>query len=191
MMRCMNRRVSAGEWTTLAGMTYLIVVLLILVHVVSVSAHDLAGGKEKMTVHYFGSQTYGQCLAIRKELLESLSEKHPDTLDVIVYDINQEQDFALLMKMEETYGVKVSSAIELFLPDTFLTGFDDIMRHGKQYTTVRLDDPSTWQSKNVDVDSSQFSSSLQQKSVSFFCQRENRLSRILYLFTNGESNERL
>ncbi|MFP4418430.1 MAG: cytochrome c biogenesis CcdA family protein [Chitinispirillaceae bacterium] len=167
MMRFMNKPVSAEDWKALAKLTYPIVVMILMVQVVTASAGNRAGENGKMAVHYFGSETCGECLTIRKELLEPLKEKYPDRLDVKVYDIDREQDFQFLMKMEEAYGVKVSSATELFLPDTFLIGFDDIMRHGKQYITARLDDPSKWRSKDIAVDSSQFSSSLQQKFSQF------------------------
>ena len=65
--------------------------------------------------------------------------------------------------MEEEYKVTQSSAEELFLPDTFLTGFDDIMKSGRELILQRLDNPSLLTSRKITIDSTQYHQTLKQK----------------------------
>ncbi|NLD99681.1 MAG: hypothetical protein GX640_07380 [Fibrobacter sp.] len=66
-----------------------------------------------------------------------------------IYDIASDSGFNLMMKMEQAFNLKTSTSIELFLPDTFLTGYDDIHKHGKRLIDFYVEHPETW--KTVDV----------------------------------------
>ena len=54
----------------------------------------------KLVVHFFGSSTCGECHSIREEILKPLSRKHPQTLDVRVHDIDDEEGYVLLDALE-------------------------------------------------------------------------------------------
>ncbi|MBN1759256.1 MAG: hypothetical protein JW863_13100 [Chitinispirillaceae bacterium] len=142
--------------------TFPVIGFLVWMIALSVFSRIYADKVTKLTVYYFGSETCGECLIIRNELLRPLSEKFSDKLDIKIHDIDREHDFQLLMKMEQSYSVAVSSATELFLPDTFLTGFEDIMRYGKEYILNRLEDPSKWKTRDITVDSSHYQATLKQ-----------------------------
>jgi len=117
----------------------------------------------KMVVHFFGSKTCGECLTIRKELLEPLEDRHPGRLDVRVHNIDEEKGFQMLLRMEDEYGVTQSSAQELFLPDTFLTGADDILKYGRGLIEQRLKNPRLWKQKEIAVDTTDYRQSLRNK----------------------------
>lgn len=122
---------------------------------------------KKLVVHFFGSETCGECLTVRTKLLKPLIETFPDRLNVKIHDIEKENDFQLLVKMEEEYKVLESSSETLFLPDTFLTGFDDIMKSGRTFIEDRLKNPSLWTSQEIEIDSSEYSQVLKKKFSKF------------------------
>jgi cytochrome c biogenesis protein CcdA len=53
------------------------------------------------------------------------------------------------MNFEQRYEVPVSSAQSLFLPDTFVTGYEDITRMAEPLIIEYLHDPDTWQDDTV------------------------------------------
>jgi cytochrome c biogenesis protein CcdA len=86
----------------------------------------------RLVLHFFGSPTCAKCLDIKQTILFPAQKSHPGQIDLRIHDVDTDSGFNLLMTMEESYGVKASAAIELFFPDTFLTGSDDIHTHAQR-----------------------------------------------------------
>lgn len=93
---------------------------------------------ENLQIMFFGSSTCGECLKIKEELLYPLQKKHKDALEIIFLDTDNDSALSILIKMEEEYKVKSTASQELFFPDTFLIGFDDIMKYGKTMIEARV-----------------------------------------------------
>lgn len=93
---------------------------------------------ENLQIMFFGSSTCGECLKIKEELLYPLQKKHKDALEIIFLDTDNDSALSILIKMEEEYQVKSTASQELFFPDTFLIGFDDIMKYGKTMIEARV-----------------------------------------------------
>ncbi|MBN1759285.1 MAG: hypothetical protein JW863_13245 [Chitinispirillaceae bacterium] len=85
-------------------------------------ADKISDNENKLVVHFFGSETCGECLTVRKTLLEPLAAKYTGKLDVCIHDIENEHAFQFLVQMENKYNVRESSAEELFFPTPFLPG---------------------------------------------------------------------
>lgn len=98
--------------------------------------------KEPIEIHFFGSSTCGQCIEIKEDLLRPLQEEHPQSLSIKTYDIDTDEGLSRLLQMEESYKVPYSSAQSLFLPDTFLLGYDDIMAHGRALIVGAIENSS-------------------------------------------------
>ncbi len=101
--------------------------------------------EEALTVHFFGSSTCGQCVEIKADLLKPLQKEHPERLEILTHDIDTDSGLSLLIKMEDEYQVPYSSAQTLFLPDTFLLGYEDIMDRGEILIEAYLNNPEKWQ----------------------------------------------
>ncbi len=80
-------------------------------------------------VQFFGSPTCKECMRIKRTILYPAEKRFPG-LELHINDITTEAGFEKLMDMEDRYQVPVSSAITLFLPDTFLSGAHDITEYG-------------------------------------------------------------
>jgi cytochrome c biogenesis protein CcdA len=106
----------------------------------------------KLEVRFFGSSTCGECMKIKDELLKPLAEKNPDKMDLKIYDIETAADFQLMVKLEEKFHVKASAPQELFLPDTYLCGYETIMQSGKPLIEHYLSNPDLWTSHQVSID---------------------------------------
>lgn len=102
-----------------------------------------ASAEEKLVLHFFGSPTCGECLEIKHEILFPAAREHSE-IELRVHDIDTDSGFNKLLAMEERYGVTQSSAIELFFPDTFLTGGPDILAHGRPLIAQYLEHPEKW-----------------------------------------------
>ncbi len=133
-------------------------------------AGDSQAAGNKLTLHFFGSPTCGECLDIKKSILFPARDAYPEKIDLRIHDINSDSGFNLLMDFEEHYGVTVSSAIELFFPDTFLTGSDDIHKHGKRLIEYYLSHPERWSKtvgSEINADSALFSERLRERFRSY------------------------
>lgn len=93
---------------------------------------------ENLQIVFFGSATCGECLKIKEELLYPIQKKHQDALKIIFYDTDNDSALSIMIKMENEYKVHSAASQELFFPDTFLAGYDDIMKYGKQMIEARL-----------------------------------------------------
>lgn len=100
----------------------------------------------KLVIHFFGTPGCGECLYIIETILFPAQQAYPDIIDLHIHNIDTDSGFRLLMSMEEQYDVKSSAAIELFFPDTFLTGSEDILRNGDTLISQHVRDPGKWQS---------------------------------------------
>jgi hypothetical protein len=130
-------------------------------------ADTISDKEKKLVVHFFGSETCGECLTVRKTVLEPLAARHSGVLDVQIHDIENEQNFQLLMDLKKRYEATQSSSEELFFPDTFLTGFDDIMRLGEPMVERYIAHPDKWQTAETAIDTTRFKETLSQKFQEF------------------------
>lgn len=123
----------------------------------------------KLEVYFFGSKTCGECLEIKQKLLKPLEEEFKDKLKIHYHDFENTSSFELMLEMEEIYDVSEGEAQELFLPDTFLLGYSDIMAKGHEMIIERLENPQIWktvqQKTAVSKDSSSFEKDLKGKAM--------------------------
>jgi cytochrome c biogenesis protein CcdA len=94
--------------------------------------------ESKLVVHFFGSATCGECNQIKADLLKPLVSENKQNFDYSFHDIETDSGLTTLLAFEKQFKVSTSSAQTLFLPDTYLTGFDDIMKYGKGLITARI-----------------------------------------------------
>ena len=117
---------------------------------------------DNLQIMFFGSSTCGECLKIKEELIYPLQKKHKEALDVIILDTDNDSALSILIKMEEEYKVKSTASQELFFPDTFLTGYDDIMKYGKMMIEARIG-KNVGSFKQLTADSSELTNFLKTK----------------------------
>ncbi|MBN1575218.1 MAG: hypothetical protein JW913_01605 [Chitinispirillaceae bacterium] len=102
---------------------------------------------DRLALDFFGTPTCGECLQIKQEILFPMQKKHPE-INLRIHDIDTDSGYGLLISMEEAYNVPLSAAIELYFPDTFLTGAKDINAHALRLIMRYLADPATWQKRD-------------------------------------------
>jgi cytochrome c biogenesis protein CcdA len=112
------------------------------------SASIFAAEPARLPLHFFGSPTCGECLEITHSILLPIQQANPGKLDLRIYDIESDSGFNLLVEMEKKYGVKISAPQELFFPDTFLIGKEDINAHARQMINYYLAHPEKWTALN-------------------------------------------
>ena len=124
---------------------------------------------EKLTIHFFGSPTCGECLDIKQAILFPVRDANPDKIDLHIHDIDTDSGFNLMMSMEEAYDVPQSAAIELFFADTFLIGGEAIQKHAKGLIEHYLAHSEKWSDGNADTEPLQadYSQRLAEKFKSF------------------------
>jgi uncharacterized membrane protein YphA (DoxX/SURF4 family) len=103
-----------------------------------------AEGNSRLLIHFFGSSTCEQCTEIKAILLQPLAARYPDRIDLRTHDIDSDSALDLLVRMENAYAVPETSPQQLFLPDTFLTGYSAIIEEGEELILARLADTSRW-----------------------------------------------
>ena len=128
-----------------------IFILLIFIITVQISASD------KLTLHYFGSKTCGECHEIKVMLLEPAVEKHHDSLEVLFYDTEEKDNFELMLKLEKERGITGGSPQELFFSDTFLLGFDEIMGSGGKLIDDYLKNSELWNNPLPSIENKEIS----------------------------------
>jgi cytochrome c biogenesis protein CcdA len=94
-----------------------------------------------LELYFFGSSTCGECAEIKRSLLYPIEKEFGQKLKIHYYDTEKIDDSELMMRMEKQYNVAKPSPQELFLPDTFLLGYDSIMAHGRAMIEEYLNDP--------------------------------------------------
>jgi thiol:disulfide interchange protein len=122
--------------------------------------------QSKVDVVFFGSSTCSECLQIKEILLYPLEKKFPDDLKLTIYDTEKDSDLALLLEFEKRYKTNSNAAQMLFLPDTFVAGFDDIMAKGYPLITERIKNKEKYSTKHpVQSDTAQLNKFLKDKSL--------------------------
>lgn len=128
----------------------------------------LLANTDKLTLHFFGESTCGQCFQLKSEILLPLMEKHRDSLEIIFHDIDDSTGFKEFYAMNKAYGIEDDRPQELFFPDTVLKGFDEIDESGKKLILQYLSNRETWdQSKakdTISTDSISYKDVIQEKS---------------------------
>lgn len=119
--------------------TILSLVFLLLYTSVSSSAEP-----PRLPLLFFGSPTCGECLDIKHTILFPVQKAYPDKIDLRIYDVDSDSGYSYLLEMEEKYAVKTTASIELFFPDTFLTGETDIHAHARRLIDYYLAHPGKW-----------------------------------------------
>ena len=105
--------------------------------------------ESRLTIHFFGSSMCGECNEIKESILFPLEKKYPEKLNLQIHDIENQEDFSLLLKFEQYYNITENSAQTLIFPDTFMTGFEYIMAEGEEIIEAYLNNPKKW--KNVSL----------------------------------------
>ncbi|MBN1602634.1 MAG: hypothetical protein JW915_13580 [Chitinispirillaceae bacterium] len=139
--------------------THAFFLLLLIGHIFSGFSQSADSNSHELIVHFFGSPTCGECIQIRNDILNPLSKKYPENLKVQIHDIDTEEGFQLLIDLEKQYKVLSSSAQTLFLPDTFLTGAEDILSLSGKMIEKYLENPSQWSTSVVRTDSTRVDTS--------------------------------
>jgi cytochrome c biogenesis protein CcdA len=111
--------------------------------------YAVLNAESRLTLHFFGSPTCGECLEIKEEILFTAQRANPDKIDLRIHDVDSDSGMNLLLIMEEKYGVKSTAAIELFFPDTFLIGADEIEKNGARLIDLYLQHPEKWTAADV------------------------------------------
>jgi len=137
--------------------------------VLSAGAAGEDDGDDGLVLEFFGSPTCGECLEIKRKILFPAARAHSE-IDLRIHDIDTDSGFNRLLAMEERYGVTQSAAIELFFPDTFLTGGPDIEAQAPRLIRHYLAHPETWTGADADEappDEGRFAEKLKRKFRSF------------------------
>jgi cytochrome c biogenesis protein CcdA len=109
-----------------------------------ICAKDQAFRTDKLILHFFGSPTCGECLEIKESVLYPAAKEHEGKIDIRIYNVDTDTGFASMTRMEKQFAVKTNASVELFFPDTFLIGSEDIQRHARSMIEYRLMHPEKW-----------------------------------------------
>jgi len=118
---------------------------------------------DKLTVYFFGSSTCGECNEIKQFVLQPLEKKYAGTLSIRYHDTDDKAGFALLMKLEEAFNITDPSPQELFLPDTFLAGYETIMESAQGLIEHYLARPEKWKHGEVAADTASLNENLNKR----------------------------
>lgn len=122
--------------------------------------------QSRVEVVFFGSSTCSECLQIKQILLYPLEKKFPDDFKLTIYDTEQDSALALLLEFENRYKTNSNAAQMLFLPDTFLSGFEDIMARGYSLIVERINNKDKYSSNHpIQSDTAQLNKFLREKSL--------------------------
>ena len=94
--------------------------------------------KPVLKLTFFGSATCDECMRIKEQLLLPAQQAGNGRLLVTLNDIETDSGLKELIRFEKSYGITSDAAQMLFFPDTFLSGFDDIMKFGGKMIDIRL-----------------------------------------------------
>jgi len=149
----------------------LIVLFVFLFSAFSVSSSEssqndsIKNKADKLIIQFFGGATCGDCMEIKHSILFPAQKSNEEKIDLRIYDIDTDSGFNLLIKLEEDYNVKASAPITIFFPDTFLTGKEDIRKHGSRLIEYYLNNPQKWMvvSENVHLETEKIAEKLAQR----------------------------
>jgi cytochrome c biogenesis protein CcdA len=106
-------------------------------------AGQSAPAAEKLVIQFFGSATCGECLEIKETFLFPAQQQHPE-IDLRINDVDSDSGMALLLDLEKAYGVTSGAAIQLYFPDTMLSGSGSIQRYASGLIEHYLAHPGKW-----------------------------------------------
>ena len=112
------------------------VLVVLLFAALSGFSRDSAPAHLELT--FFGSATCEECMRIKDELLLPLERQYRGKIRVRINDVESDSGLRELLRFEKAFNISSDAAQMLFFPDTFLSGFDDIMKMGRPMTEVRL-----------------------------------------------------
>ena len=142
---------------------FLFIICLCLIFIPATTCFADQTKSDKLTIYFFGSSTCGECLEIKQVLLEPLSERYSEKLSIEYHNIDDEKSFQLLIKFEEEYNVIETYPQELFLPDTFLAGYEPIIESGEELIEKYLANPEKWKVRNTDIDTTLYKKDLEKR----------------------------
>lgn len=122
----------------------------LIIYILFAFSTTYATNAEKLTLHFFGESTCGQCFQLKSEILYPLLEKHRDSLDIVFHNTDDSTGLKEFYAMNKAYNVEDDRPQELFFPDTLLKGFEEIDRSAKKLIEHYLGDRNLWESKNTD-----------------------------------------
>jgi len=94
-----------------------------------------------LELYFFGSATCGECFEIKESLLKPTEKELGGRLKVHYHNWEDSSSFVLMTQMEKQYKVEKGASQELFFPDTFLLGYESIMKQGRAMIEEYLNDP--------------------------------------------------
>ena len=94
-----------------------------------------------LELYFFGSATCGECIDIKNNLLNPLTQEHGSRIRIRNYDSDKREDYELMLRMERQYGVKEPASQTLFFPDTVLLGYSDIMENTRALVSEYFNNP--------------------------------------------------
>jgi hypothetical protein len=116
-----------------------VLLFLITIQYITVFSSPLqTQNKIGLHIDFFGSVTCDECMRIKSELLQPLLEKHANNLNMTFYDIETDSGIKAIIGFEKKYKITTNASQLLCFPDTFLSGFDDIMEHGRSMIETRI-----------------------------------------------------
>jgi cytochrome c biogenesis protein CcdA len=121
----------------------------------------------RLVLHFFGSPTCGECAEIKATLLNPLAQKDSGRIELRIHDLETDSGFQLAVAMEKQHAIKTALPQELFFADTFLLGYEQIMKNAEGLIEQYLAHPDRWKTHTAAVDSSQFSETLKQRFQKF------------------------
>ena len=106
-------------------------------------AVSLLFAADALELHYFGSPYCAQCLELTHTLLTPMENEFDGQLKIHYHNTDEAEAFELMTRLERQFGIQHGSPLELFFPDTFLLGFDDIMNYTRTLVEQRINDPNS------------------------------------------------
>jgi len=127
---------------SISSVTTFIVSLLAMAAILTAAAHaeDKPEG-DVLELYFFGSATCGECLEIKESLLKPVEKELSGRLKIHYHNWEDSTSFKLMTQMEKQYKIAKGASQELFMPDTFLLGYESIMAHGRAMIEEYLNDP--------------------------------------------------
>ena len=99
---------------------------------------DVKTVTHNLSLTFFGSSTCDECARIKQELLLPLKQRYSGAIELQLYDTESDSGIRALISFEKKFKTSTNAAQVLFFPDTFLTGFDDIMKYGSPMIEARV-----------------------------------------------------
>lgn len=100
--------------------------------------------ENKLTLYFFGSSTCGDCAEIKATVLADAENKYKNQINIEIYDIDTDEGFNFANQIEDKFNITTPSPQELFFPDTFLLGYENIMTSASSLIDTYMSDSTKW-----------------------------------------------